>query len=200
MNSAQPVRRKASTGRPSNIASNFTCGAFLRQLLLIYIAYEIYARFKPAIGIVPGLCALFVFARIPGQGTLLYYALWFIIGYATHLLWRRILPSRAIANPLPRRQSNWLIWCGRNSLALYAVHWNIFFSSLSMHVNFHTLVERGLGFYTVAILLFTLFTAGSVFIILIMKNIPILPQVFLGEPFTLHLNQHSTCRRTPGSS
>ena len=176
---------------PSQIANLVMTSGFwfLRQLLLIYIAYEVYARFKPAIGIALGLCTLSAFACIPGQETLLHYALWFAIGYAAHLIGRRILPSLALANPLPRRPSSWLVWCGRNSLALYAVYWNIFFSSLSMHVNFHTLVERGLGFYTVALLLFVLFTAGSVFIILVMKNFLVLPQLFFGEPFTRRPDQ-----------
>lgn len=153
---------------------------FLRQLLLIYLAFEVYRHSGPISGILAGTLTLFAFACIPGQETLVHYAVWFVVGVVVHELWRYFLPNTEICNPLPRRLSVPLIWCGRNSLALYAVHWNIFFVFISCYlIDFSKIIE--MSFPVAAFLMFALFTGGSVLLINMAKKFPLLPQLLFGE-------------------
>lgn len=168
------------------LARIYTSGFwFLRNLLFIYTSFEIYACRKSISRFIAASVTIFVLSRIPEQGLLLYYSAWFALGMSVHLLWRRTSPGKTLSNPLPSFISKPLCWCGKNSLALYAIHWNIFFAFLSCRLFDLSVYSNGaLGFPLTALCLFVLYTFGSVIFILAMKKLPLLPQIFLGEAFT----------------
>lgn len=171
----------------SDVFSRFYTSGFwfLRNLLFIYTAFEIYACRKSVSRLVAASVTIFILSRIPEQGLLLYYLAWFVLGISVHLLWRKTLPKKTLSNPLPSLISKPLCWCGKNSLALYAIHWNIFFAFLSCRLfNFSTLANGKLGFPLTALGLFMIYTAGSVIVIMLIKKLPLLPQILLGESFS----------------
>jgi len=157
---------------------------FLRVLLLISLAF---LPIRVSIARVPVGClvtaaVLFGVSRIPGQELSLWYALFFALGLAANLFLCRgrlpiLLPRPLLAFAAP------LGWCGRHSLALYAIHWNIFFVFLSLQlVDFSHLVNRGSTAFPLLVAgLFSLYLLGSVLLTLFLRRVPLARLLFLGE-------------------
>ena len=75
-----------------------------------------------------------------------------------------------------------LEWCGKSSLGLYAVHWNLFLvMGCKYCFNPHNFVLRGANEYGVALVLFIVWTAASAIIVGAMRSSRRLSMLFLGE-------------------
>lgn len=99
---------------------------FLRVLFLIIALFTIcFCLIKSKYAsMVIFLLASWGMSFIPGQGKLFYYSLFFLAGAYLHIAFKYKLPNLSYNGRLVKC----IEWCGANSLALYAVHWNLCFA------------------------------------------------------------------------
>ena len=157
---------------------------FLRVLLIISIFHCLwsrlccrYVKIVAAIGII-GLCACL--SSVPGEAMLLRYAVAFAAGVVAHEM--NILKFvDGVSCDCP-----FLKWVGRNSLAVYAVHWNLLFCHFpSWRFGLDRMINNSDAelFYVRALVVcvcWLLYTCGF---ILLVKRIYLVPQIFFGERF-----------------
>lgn len=159
---------------------------FLRKLLFVLLSFEVYrvlsanivcrpVRILLSLSLPVGI--LFAAELLPGESYLLYFAMYFWLGYLIH----SVVPEKYLTFNINSDGffAKSLSWCGRNSLQLYAVHWNIFFAVLSLSlIDFSA---WNINFYLVSVFLFLLYTFGSVAVIIALRKFPLLPKIFLGD-------------------
>lgn len=135
---------------------------FLRTLFLIFMAfvgYRALERFSVAPALVLFFLLLSALSWIPGQRLTLHYGLYFIAGYVVH----KMIPFEVTLGG-PR----WLSWIGRNSLAVYAVHWNLLFAYFPYKQLHLTCVwDSGINIYVRAFVLSFIWILVTVGIILV---------------------------------
>ena len=65
---------------------------------------------------------------VPGQGSIFHYALFFALGYLANKLTKRIMHERTKVEKRMGLGQKVLLWAGTNSLAIYAIHWNLLYA------------------------------------------------------------------------
>lgn len=65
---------------------------------------------------------------VPGQGSVFHYALFFALGYFANKLSQRMMHERTKVEKRMGLGRKVLLWAGTNSLAIYAVHWNLLYA------------------------------------------------------------------------
>ena len=157
---------------------------FLRVLLIISVFHCLwsrmccrYAKFLSAIGIF-GLSAWL--SSFPGEEYLFRFVIAFAAGVLAH--------ETNILKFVDRISCNcpFLKWVGRNSLAIYAVHWNVLFCHFpSWRLGLGRIIDNqdtSLIYMraSVVCLCWLIYTCGF---ILLAKRIYLFPQIFFGERF-----------------
>lgn len=157
---------------------------FLRYLLFILVSFELYRfgqrRWNVLAGIGLGMCVFGIVCLLPGQDGLVLYAIFFVVGFIARTVFARTGLSMSFQLP-SRKLTRAIVWCGQNSLALYAVHWNVLFVFLSLQLVDFGKYSARIGAYSIVIVLFAVYLLGSIAAIWLMRKIPIVPQVFLGD-------------------
>lgn len=156
---------------------------FLRHLLIIYTVYEACSRLgNPLACLAVGTILILGLTHLPGLESVDRWAFFFMFGYVIHRAWQQFLPGKELTLNLPRQIAVPLVWCGRHSLALYAVHWNVFYVALAWQLyNFHNLVDRGVPFAVVVTGLFLLYLFGSIALIRLLQHSHLAEMLLLGE-------------------
>ena len=155
---------------------------FLRELLMLCIALELFRHgiwpHKTALNVILTATLLIALSFVPGQENLIHYAIFFFTGYALHIATGKAPVPKKQAIDTSRFFTRKLCWCGINSLGLYAIHWNVFFVFLSLHmVDFSVLSSSTAGIYAVTAGLFAIYLAGSVFAINVISHLPVLRKI-----------------------
>ena len=153
---------------------------FFRILLAILLGREAFKVLKDRIGwgvaVYCALFACFTLRLIPGMSGIAHYAVYFAVGC--------VFSSRGAALAVGGESMliRVLEWCGKSSLGLYAVHWNLFLvMGCKYCFNPHNFVLRGANEYGVALVLFIVWTAASAIIVGAMRSSRRLSMLFLGE-------------------
>ena len=153
---------------------------FFRILLAILLGREAFKVLKDRIGwnvaVSFALFACFTLRLIPGMSGIAHYAVYFAVGC--------VFSSRGSA--LTMGEASMLIrvleWCGKNSLGLYAVHWNLFLViGCKYCFDPHNLALRGANEYGVALVLFVVWATASALIVGAIRSSRLLSMLFLGE-------------------
>ena len=151
------------------VQSNFW---FLRILFLIFVAFVPYVLAnKMRGGVVAGLVGIPVslgiaygLSEVDGWNATFHYAQYFSLGLVLHLIYRNEIFA-SLGN-------KWLVWVGRRSLAIYAIHWNLLFAYFPyrrLHLDWPTNCDINL--YIRAVMLFLLWTAITVSIIFLHEKL-----------------------------
>lgn len=151
------------------VQSNFW---FLRILFLIFVAFVPYVLankmrgsvFAGLVGIPVSLGLAYGLSEVDGWNSTFHYAQYFSLGLALHLIYRKEIFASC--------GNKWLVWAGRRSLAIYAIHWNLLFAYFPYRrLHLEWLTNWGINLYIRTVMLFLLWTAITVAIILLYEKL-----------------------------
>lgn len=150
---------------------------FLRQLFIVILSFDLFfsVKISKLYRVVIPLSILLLTSVVPGNREILHYATFFLLGF--YLNYR----NKTCTQTAMLGQGG-VIWLGRNSLGIYAIHWNVLFCWIHNRIiNFHSLVLAGWNIYLVALAVGMAWLLCTICLVIIIKQNSVARVLLLGE-------------------